>query len=58
MGEEVYHDNKVYKWYERYIRDEWSMVRLVYMVRIVRGTISQWYENQIPRKVAFHFVQG
>ena len=49
MDEEVDSDNKVYKWYER------SMGRMVHgtnglhVVRIVRGTNSQWYEKSRHR---------
>jgi len=49
MDEEVDNDNKVYKWYER------SMGRMVHgtnglhVVRIVRGTNSQWYEKSRHR---------
>ena len=45
IDEEVNNDNKLYKWYER------SMTRMVHgtnglnVIRIVRGTNSQWYEK-------------
>ena len=50
IDEEVDNDNKLYKWYER------SMGRMVHgtnglhVVRIVRGTNSQWYEKSRHRR--------